>query len=356
MEKITITASKTYDVITDSGLLSQAGAQFRETLGSKAKKICIVTDHHVNILYGEKLESSLAEAGFDTIKFVFPAGEASKSLKTFSDLLEFLAENQLTRSDALAALGGGVTGDLTGFAAASFLRGIPFIQLPTTLLAAVDSSVGGKTGVNLKAGKNLAGAFWQPSLVLFDLDTIKSLSRDLLLDGMAETIKAGAIADQDLLSYIARIEDLTAPETIRHLSNRAIIIKREVVQADERDTGVRQLLNFGHTIGHAIEKCSGFTISHGHAVAIGMLIAARGSQKMGWSEEDCGPLLENILKRFSYPLDCPYSVSQLMAAALNDKKRQGDIITLVIPTRPGKCQLKKISINQLEKFIKAGLR
>lgn len=355
MKKITITASKTYDVITDSGLLTRAGSLIRETLGSKTKKICIVTDHQVDILYSEKLANSLAEAGFETVKFVFPAGEASKNLKTLSDLLEFLAENQLTRSDALAALGGGVTGDLTGFAAASYLRGISFIQLPTTLLAAVDSSVGGKTGVNLKSGKNLAGAFWQPSLVLFDLDTMKTLSRNLLLDGMAETIKAGAIADPELLSYAARAEDLTDPETIRSLSSRAIIIKREVVQADERDTGVRQLLNFGHTMGHAIEKCSDFTISHGHAVAIGMLIAARASQKMGWSDKDCGPLLENILKRFSYPLDCPYSVSQLAAAALNDKKRQGETITLVIPVRPGECQLKKVPLTRLEEFIKAGL-
>lgn len=356
MEKITITASKTYDVLTDFGLLSRAGALIRETLGSKTKKICIVTDHQVDALYSEKLADSLAAAGFETVKFVFPAGEASKSLETLSELLEFLAENQLTRSDALAALGGGVTGDLTGFAAASYLRGIPFIQLPTTLLAAVDSSVGGKTGVNLKAGKNLAGAFWQPSLVLFDLDTMKSLSQDLLLDGAAEAIKAGAIADRELLSYAAEAENLADPETIRHLSSQAIIIKREVVQADERDTGVRQLLNFGHTTGHAIEKCSGFTISHGHAVAIGMLIAARASQKLGWSEEDCGPLMENILTRFSYPLDCPYSASQLTAAALNDKKRQGDTITLVIPARPGECRLKKIPVTQLEEFIKAGLR
>ena len=173
-------------------------------------------------------------------------------MDTVSRLLEFLAEHQLTRSDALVALGGGVTGDLTGYGAASYLRGIPFVQVPTTLLAAVDSSVGGKTGVNLKAGKNLAGAFWQPSLVLFDTDTIKTLSYDLILDGAAEAIKAGAIADGQLFSYISSCRELTDPEAITHLSRRAIEIKRQVVEADERDTGVRQLLNFGHTMGHAM--------------------------------------------------------------------------------------------------------
>lgn len=355
MDKITITASKTYEVLTDAGLLAQAGQLVRQALGEKVKKLCIVTDENVDKLYSKPLESALAEAGYETVTFVFPPGEASKSMETLSRLLEFLAENQLTRTDALVGLGGGITGDLTGFAAASYLRGISFVQVPTTLLAAVDSSVGGKTGVNLQAGKNLAGAFWQPSLVLFDTDTMKTLSYDLLLDGAAEAIKAGAIADRELFAYIRQADDLTDPEVIRQLSSRAIEIKRQVVEADERDTGVRQLLNFGHTIGHAIEKCSGFSISHGHAVAIGMSIVSRASQTLGWSEEDClTPLLES-LNKFRFPLECPYTASQLADAALKDKKRMGDTITLVIPVRLGDCQLKKIPVSQLETFIEGGL-
>lgn len=355
MQKITINASRTYDVITAPGLISQSGQLIRQALGEKVNKVCIVTDDNVSPLYRAPVKESLKEAGFEVVSFVFPHGEAYKSLSTVSGLLEFLADKQLTRSDALIALGGGITGDLTGFAAASYLRGIQFVQMPTTLLAAVDSSVGGKTGVNLKAGKNLAGAFWQPSLVLFDTDTIKSLSYDLLLDGAAEAIKAGVIADKELFQYIDQVDQLTDPEVITTLSGRAINIKQQVVEADERDTGVRQLLNLGHTIGHAIEKCSSFEISHGHAVAMGMVIVARACLKNGWSEEDCLTPILNSLNKFRFPLDCPYSAAELTQAAFKDKKRMGDTITLVVPVALGNCQLKQIPVDQLESFIEGGL-
>ncbi|MCO7122785.1 3-dehydroquinate synthase [Ihubacter massiliensis] len=355
MDTIQITASKTYQVLTGQGLLCQAGKLISAALPGKARKLCIVADDTVDRLYSKALAESLLKAGYETVKFTFPPGEASKSLDTVSHLLEFLAESQLTRSDGIVALGGGITGDLAGFAAAVYLRGIDFVQVPTTLLAAVDSSVGGKTGVNLTSGKNLAGAFWQPSLVLFDIDTMKTLSYDLLLDGAAEAIKAGAIADKELFAYIQQAPRLDAPETIRHLSQRAIEIKRQVVEADERDTGVRQLLNFGHTIGHAIERCSDFSISHGHAVAIGMVICSRASLALEWSKEDCLRPILSSLKKFSFPLECPYTAQELTAAALNDKKRMGDKITLVVPLTLGNCTLKTIPVTQLEEFIKAGL-
>lgn len=355
METITITASKTYQVITGAGLLAKAGQLISEALSGQAKKLCIVTDPIVDALYSQPLIASLNASGYETVKFVFPGGETSKTLDTISDLMESLAENQLTRSDALIALGGGITGDITGFAAATYLRGIEFVQIPTTLLAAVDSSVGGKTGVNLKAGKNLAGAFWQPSLVLFDLDTMKTLSKVLLLDGAAEAIKAGAIADKELFTYINQAPPLSSSGVIAHLSRRAIEIKRFVVEADERDTGVRQLLNFGHTIGHAIEKCSNYSISHGHAVAIGMAIVSRASTALGWSKEDCGGPIIASLNKLGFPLDCPYTSTELAEAAQKDKKRTGDTITIVFPVTLGHCQLKKLPISQLEDFIKAGL-
>ncbi len=355
MNNITISASKTYDVITDTALLRRSGPFIRRALGKNAKKLCIVTDDQVDPLYTAPLWAALETEGFQLTKFVFPHGEASKTLDTVSDLLESLADSQLTRSDGLIALGGGIAGDLTGFAAASYLRGIAFVQVPTTLLAAVDSSVGGKTGVNLKAGKNLAGAFWQPSLVLFDLDTIKTLPYELFLDGVAESIKAGAIADKELFSYIQETEQLSHPSAIAHLSQRAIEIKRQVVEEDERDTGVRQLLNFGHTIGHAIEKCSGFSITHGHAVAIGMVIVSRAAERMGWCQENCAAPIEESLKKFGFPLDCPFSAEQLAQAAQKDKKRMGDTITLVIPKTLGCCQLKRIPVSQLQDVIKAGL-
>lgn len=355
MNKITINASRSYDVITDSGLLQQSGQLIRAALGEKVNKVCIVTDDKVSPLYRQPLKESLQAAGFEVLSFVFPHGEAYKSMATVSRLLEFLAEHQMTRSDALIALGGGVTGDLTGYAAASYLRGIQFVQIPTTLLAAVDSSVGGKTGVNLKAGKNLAGAFWQPSLVLFDTDTIKTLNYGQMLEGIAECIKVFFIASGHLLNDILQIDDLTDPEVIATLSGRAIEIKAALVEADERDTGARQLLNFGHTVGHAIEKCSNFEISHGHAVAIGMMIVTRAAQALGWSREDCLTPLMNILNKFKFPLDCPYSAAELTAAALKDKKRMGDTITLVIPVVPGGCQLAPVPVDSLEAFIQKGL-
>lgn len=355
MQKITINASRTYDVLMAPGLISQAGQLIRQALGEKTKKLCIVTDDNVSPLYRNPLKKSLQDAGFQVVSFVFPHGEEHKSMATVSRLLEFLADKQLTRSDALVALGGGITGDLTGYAAASYLRGIQFIQIPTTLLAAVDSSVGGKTGVNLKSGKNLAGAFWQPSLVLFDIDTIKTLSYDLVLDGAAEAIKAGIIADRDLFDYIDNTDDLTAPEVITTLSSRAITIKQAVVEADERDTGVRQLLNLGHTIGHAIEKCSNFEISHGHAVAMGIVIIARACQKKGWSEEDCLTPILKAFNKFRFPLEHQYTAAQLTQAALNDKKRTGDTITLVVPVKLGDCQLTKLPVTGLEDFIQGGL-
>lgn len=355
MNKITINASRTYDVITGAGLISQSGQLIRQALGEKTKKVCIVTDDNVSHLYRTPVKESLKEAGFEVVSFVFPHGEAYKSLATLSKLLDFLAYKQLTRSDAIIALGGGITGDLAGFAAATYLRGIQFVQIPTTLLAAVDSSVGGKTGVNLSAGKNLAGAFWQPSLVVFDTDTIKTLAYDLLLDGAAEAIKAGVIADRELFEYIDQVSELTDPAVITTLSTRAIWIKQQVVEADERDTGVRQLLNFGHTIGHAIEKCSSFSISHGHAVAIGMVIVARASLKNDWSEEDCLTPILNSLNKFRFPLDCTFSAAELTQAALKDKKRMGDTITLVVPVTLGNCQLKQLPVSELESFIAGGL-
>lgn len=355
MNKITINTSRTYDVITGAGLLSQSGQLIRQALGEKVKKICIVSDDIVSPLYRAPVKESLKEAGFEVVSFVFPHGENYKSIATLSKLLDFLAYKQLTRSDAIVALGGGITGDLAGFAAATYLRGIQFVQMPTTLLAAVDSSVGGKTGVNLSAGKNLAGAFWQPSLVIFDTDTIRTLSYDLLLDGAAEAIKAGVIADRNLFEYIDQVSELTDPDVITTLSSRAIWIKQQVVEADERDTGVRQLLNLGHTIGHAIEKCSSFSISHGHAVAMGMVIVARASLKAGWSEEDCLTPILNSLNKFRFPLDCPFSAAELAQAALKDKKRMGDTITLVVPVALGNCQLKQIPVSDLESFIAGGL-
>ena len=367
MIKIPISASKKYDVIMHQGILNMAGFYIKESLSLKDdpltgklknKKICIVTDATVNQLYGQpehKLYQSLKASGFQVHKFVFRGGEETKSMDTIEEILDFLTSKGFTRTDLLLALGGGIVGDVTGFAASIYLRGIDFIQVPTTLLACVDSSVGGKTGVNLKAGKNLAGAFWQPRLVLFDPDVLATLSYDLLLDGIAETIKAGMIADKLILETIIRKRNLDDPEFLTTIASLAVEVKKKVVEEDEFDNGSRQLLNFGHTIAHGIEKCSNYKISHGHAVAIGMKIVAVASDRLGWTIEKSSEQLIEILERFKFPLDCPFSAWELAEAALADKKRRGDNITIVIPAAIGKCRLKTSPVAKLEQFIAYGV-
>lgn len=368
MTRIHINASRNYDVLLEKGIMHDVGAQIRKTLGLEidpltgkikgTKKVCIVTDVRVNELYGkheDPLYQSLRAAGFEVYKFVFLGGEETKNMGTIGQILDFLTEKGFTRSDLLLALGGGIVGDVTGFAAAIYLRGIEFIQVPTTLLACVDSSVGGKTGVNLDAGKNLAGAFWQPSLVLFDPLVLTTLSYELLLDGVAEAVKAGVIADRLIIETIQRKRNLEDLDFLTTLAALAIEVKKKVVEEDEHDNGSRQLLNFGHTIAHGIEKLSGYRISHGHAVAIGMKIVAVASDRLGWTVEKCSEPIIDILQRFQFPLDCPFSSWELADAAMADKKRRGDNITIVIPVAIGKCRLKTIPVSSLEQFISYGV-
>ena len=368
MKKITINASRKYDVIMEKNSLEKAGEYICQALGAGAnatdgiradhKRVCIVTDTTVDKLYGQQnqaLWKSLENSSFDVYKYVFPGGENHKTLDTISGILEFLAENNFTRSDILLALGGGIVGDVTGFAAATFLRGIEFIQIPTTFLAIVDSSVGGKTGVNLSSGKNLAGAFWQPGLVLFDPNVLETLNRELKLDGVAEAIKAGFIADGNILTLIDEQSDLSDHSFLTELAAMAIDVKRQIVEDDEREGGKRQLLNLGHTAAHAIEKCSCYEISHGHAVAMGMAIISAAAEKLSLCDEGTHTQMMAALNKFNFPLDVPYSASDLTSAALHDKKRRGDEITLVIPKAPGDSYLKKLPVDQLQEFFALGL-
>ncbi len=348
--KIACTQKK-YDVLIGKGLLKNTGEIFKEYFSPCCA--VLVTDDCVDALYGETVLQSLTGAGFNTVKFVFQHGEHSKNLEVFSQLLEFMAQNALTRSDMVVALGGGVTGDLAGYAAACYMRGIRFVQMPTTLLAAVDSSVGGKTGVNLDAGKNLAGAFWQPSLVFCDCDTLGTLSDDILADGVAETVKYGMIKDRELF------EMLETGDCVRHNAEmciaRCVQIKGDVVAGDEFDNGERQLLNFGHTLAHAIEKLSDYTITHGHAVAIGMVMITRAAENRKLTKEPCLARLIDTLKKHGLPTDCPFELNDLATVALGDKKRAGSVINLIIPIRIGEAQIMKIPVSELENFINSGL-
>ena len=350
MNTVHVKVSREYDVLIGSGLLSTLGRHAAAI--SKVKKVCIVSETNVWPLYGNTARKSLLDAGLETIEFVFPAGEESKNGQTYLALVNFLAQNQMTRSDLLVALGGGVVGDLTGFAAATFLRGIQFIQIPTTLLAAVDSSVGGKTAIDLPAGKNLCGAFYQPSLVLCDIDTLNTLPESVFKDGCAEVIKYGILYDSELFAHLAQKGlDFDRQAVI----TRCVELKRNVVAEDEFDTGARMKLNLGHTIGHGIEAQSHFEISHGTAVAMGTAIVTRAAQKLGICTAEIEKAVLDILTKFGLPISCDCTAEILYRYSLSDKKRSGGSVSLIIPERIGFCRITPTPVNEIQSFIEAGL-
>lgn len=311
--------------------------------------IVVVTDENVKPLYLDRYMQNLQSVGFDVYSFTIAPGEESKSGEVYLELLNYLAEIPLTRADALVALGGGVVGDLTGFAAATYLRGIKVIQVPTTVLAVVDSSIGGKTAINLPAGKNLAGAFHQPALIWRDVTMLESLPADTYLNGMAEVIKYGVLADADLWSLLLNYANVqnNMPEII----DRCVSIKNRIVAEDEFDTGTRQLLNFGHTIGHAIERASDFAVSHGFAVAKGMAAIADISARQGWCSRECAQEIMQLLENYGFDLSIDYSMDELYNIMLSDKKRKGGVIDLVVPERIGKCVLKRLTTEELKGIL-----
>ena len=350
MTVIEVNASKAYTVEIGRGLLPQLGEKVA-ALG-KAKKVCIVSESNVWPLYGAGAELSLHSAGLETCSFVFPAGEESKNGATYLELLNFLAESRLTRCDIIVALGGGVVGDLAGFAAATFLRGIRFVQVPTTLLAAVDSSVGGKTAIDLPSGKNLAGAFCQPSLVLCDLDCLDSLPEDIFRDGCAEVIKTAILFDEPL--FMELIRDGLAFDRESVIA-RCVAHKRDIVNADEFDRGERQKLNLGHTVGHGVEALSNFTLSHGKSVSIGTAIVARAAANLGLCDYGVSARIQWLLQSFGLPIFTGSSAEDLMTMALSDKKRSGGTVNLIVPVEVGNCVIRPTPVSELESFIQAGL-
>ena len=344
MNKIRVQASTEYDVCIGTGLLPQLGAMVADV--RKVGKAAIISDSNVWPLYGKTVISSLTTAGFQVCHYVFPAGEKSKNGATYLSILNFLAENQLTRTDCIIALGGGVVGDMAGFSAATYLRGIDYIQVPTTLLAAVDSSVGGKTGIDLPAGKNLAGCFHQPKLVVCDIDTLNTLPAPIFRDGCAEVIKYGILFDPALFVHLEHA-GLAFDRT--KVISRCVELKRDVVAEDEFDTGRRMLLNLGHTIGHSIEAVSNLQISHGQAVAIGTAVVARSC---GCADQ---ARILACLKRFDLPTQTDFSAEALTAVALNDKKRAADIVNLILPDAIGNCRIAPTPADKILSFIEAGL-
>ncbi len=350
MKTITVSASKTYDVVIGNGILPQIGSRCREL--SAAKTVALISDSHVAPLYAETAIESLRNAGFCVVSFVFPAGEHSKNAEVYLQILEFLATNQLGRKDLIVALGGGVCGDMAGFAAATYLRGIDFVQVPTSLLAMVDSSVGGKTAIDLPQGKNLVGAFHQPILVLCDMALLNTLPQENFLDGCGEIVKYGVLGDRDLLQLLTE-EKLQFPR--EDVIARCVEMKRDVVSADEFEGGLRQLLNLGHTLGHAVEKCSNFALSHGKCVAIGLAVVTRGAVKKGICSAEDGEVILSAIAALGLPTATTIPMDDLMDAMLNDKKRTSGSITCVVPYGIGDCRRETMTLFQVRNFMEAGM-
>lgn len=350
MQEVTVHASRDYRILIGTGLLPRLGQEAARCV--KGRKVCIVSETNVYPHHGAAAEESLKSAGFTVVSYVFSAGESSKNGQNYLTLLNFLAENQLTRADLLIALGGGVVGDLCGFAAATYLRGVAFIQVPTTLLAAVDSSVGGKTAIDLPAGKNLAGAFYQPSLVLCDTNTLSTLPDEIFRDGCAEVIKYGILYDRNFFDYLRSTGvSFDREKVIR----RCVELKRDVVAEDEFDTGARMKLNLGHTVGHGIEAKSQFAVSHGKAVAIGTAIVSRAAAKCGMLSQADANAIVDILNAYGLPTTTEYSAEELAHFMLSDKKRSGGTVNLIIPREIGRCEIVPTPVDALTAFVEEGL-
>ena len=344
---IDIDTARPYQVHVGTFLLEQAGPLVRATAGGS--RAVIVTDTNVGPLYQMPVKQSLEAAGYTVSVCTFEAGEAHKRAETYINILEFVAEHELSRSDVIVALGGGVVGDVAGFVAATYMRGCKFVQIPTSLLAMVDSSVGGKTGVDLPYGKNLVGAFHQPIAVLIDPDTLSTLSDKFICDGMAEVIKYGCIKDAKFFQNLA---DTNALDHIEDVIETCVSIKRDVVNRDEKEKGERMLLNFGHTLGHSIEKLYNFKgITHGMAVAIGMVLIAKAGENQGITESGTADEITAVCHKYGLPTTDKASFAEMANAAKNDKKASGNSINLVLLNKIGDSFTQKIELDKLKDFI-----
>ncbi len=350
MRTIKVGTSKKYNVIIGDGLISTLGNMTADLISGR--KATIVSDNNVWSFFGEAVTKSLENAGFTSNHFLISPGESSKNTTNYLALIDHLCHNELTRSDCIIALGGGVVGDLAGFAAATYLRGIAYVQVPTSLLAMVDSSVGGKTGIDLPSGKNQMGAFYQPNLVVCDTNTLQTLPKEVLIEGCAEVIKYGILYDATLFSYLQQHILNFDPE---YVIARCVELKKQVVEADELDQGCRQMLNLGHTLGHSIERISNYTVSHGAAVAIGISMICRSSVQAGLcTQMDCNKMIQ-LLENFGLPTSAQYTAHSIALHALSDKKRSGDTISLVIPSTIGCCKLISLPITDFIDFVKEGM-
>lgn len=347
MTRIRVHASVPYDVEIGAGSSASAPMFVRETLRN-ARRIALVTDSNVDRLHAAPVSAGFVATGLEVLKFVFPAGERSKTLSTYGDMMDFLARGRLDRTDLVVALGGGVTGDMAGFAAATYKRGIAFVQIPTSLLAMVDSSVGGKTGVDLSVGKNLVGAFHQPRAVFCDTSFLGTLPDEWWIDGMGEVLKYAVLGDGSLF---AKLEGAPLEKIGEREIAECVGMKRDVVEKDEREGGARKLLNLGHTFAHAIEMLSGYSISHGRAVATGIAMIARAAMNMGALHRPEQERIESLALSMGYDVRTDFPAKEIAEVILSDKKVFGDHIDLVVPHGIGKCFVESVPLAELGKVV-----
>ncbi len=350
MRKVDIDLHSGYTVYIEQGLIDNCGELIKDIC--KGRRAVIISDSNVAPLYAQRVSDSLNKSGFVTSLFTIEAGEESKNPENLIRSADFCVEAGLTRADVIIALGGGVITDMAGLCGALYQRGIAVCQIPTSLLAMVDSSVGGKTAVNLSKGKNMFGAFYQPSMVLCDSTVISTLPECEFSNGMAEVIKYAVLKG-------GRVKELldtdNIEETLDELIEECVKIKKEYVCADEFDTGARQFLNLGHTVGHAIERLSNFEIAHGSAVAAGMCIVARACGKRNLCTDSTAQYIEALCRKFNLPTTVQMKAEDLYEASLSDKKRMGEKVTLVLVRDLGECYLEKTDVENTRTIIQTGL-
>ncbi len=347
-----LAASKTYDVLIGKDAVTSLGTEVKR-LCPKAMKVLVVSETNVAPLYLDKVTSQLESIGLEVISYVFEAGEQNKNINEIAGMWNKMAEAGFTRTDIVAGLGGGVTTDMAGFAASTFLRGIDVIQIPTSLLAMVDASVGGKTGIDIPMGKNQVGAFWQPALVLEDISFLKTLPDGVFTEGMGEVTKHAFIMDLALFDKLEKAngnirddEDLLEEIVYMNVSDKA-----SVVSADETDNGRRQTLNFGHTVGHVIERDSGFTKPHGVCVAMGMGIIMDACVRAGTLDKNDAEKMKNLLKLYKLPVTDNITPEAIVNGALNDKKKRGDTLSVILVNKIGEAEIKKMTKEEFLEFL-----
>lgn len=353
MHSIEVKASSgSYPIYIKNGLLGEIGVEVKKIY--KGRRVAVVTDSNVNEFYGQKVINSLKGSGFETFKIVVKAGEESKSFETLLEVYDKLLDFKINRGDIIIALGGGVVGDMAGFAASTFLRGIPIIQIPTTLLAQVDSSVGGKVAVDLPRGKNLVGSFYMPKAVFIDPLLLRTLKDKFLNDGMGEVIKYGVIKDSELFKTLMGFENKEALlKEIDKIIYTCCSIKADIVELDEKDTGERMLLNFGHTIGHAIEQFFNFTkYSHGEAIAMGMYSITKLGEELGITKSGTSIAIKDILIKYNLPWDLPEINSEAIIETIShDKKNIGGSMNFILIESIGNSFIKKIDISKIKDYL-----